>query len=881
MSSISSNAVRVSPESNFNQETANADKLDTEAKRELLARVGKQFKSVPATLIVDHILSIYQNTDFAIQREAFDQISKRFRSADTEKLIISSKPLNRKVYGVYQTKRKAVRGARPYETALISVEPLKASCSCPDFRKNSLGTCKHVATVLLQLYSNETARKSLGKLPEIDSALRWHPIRDLTGRGDFLGQVYWSNWKIQPELTSREIIKKWFHLEADGNLVLRNLYQSEPAKRLELVNALLLIEKGQRANSPDPALKVFLEEEKSLLEVIIKSQIEAKELKQHLKTLKLSLYPYQRDGVTRFFETGRLLLGDDMGLGKTAQSIAISHVLVSSKRVKKVLVVVPASLKGQWLREWQVFTDIPAEIVDGRPEERKAIYNKTKSGVLIVNYEQVLKDLEVLLEWKPDFMVLDEAQRIKNWETKTALTLKKFSPPYRLILTGTPLENRLEELSSIMDWLDPRALAPHWRLNCLHTIAVDGEKRIAGVKNLETVRSRIAPVFLRRLRQDVLGELPSRTDTRIPITLTPLQIEMHDDLARPILQLMNLRNRRPLTQMEFLQLMKLLNRQRMISNGVEQVEFDDRWPDLKNVINPKVEFLKGLSSPKLIELREIISQIVVEQGRKVVIFSQWRKMLKLAEWAVSGILTPARLRSAFFSGQESPKRRTENIVAFHDDPSMRILFATDAGGVGLNLQRAANCCINLELPWNPAVLEQRIGRIYRNGQKNPVDIFNLVADYGIESRVLGLVASKRALFTNLFDGSSNEVVFEESASFLEKIKEFVSEIPVGESVDLDDDYEGIDDRDVLDEQIDIIPEDLVLEPEKLDVSSLNNTDLKEPPIKTGFDLPSLLSQIKIERSKDGGITLSAPPSSAALLADLFEGFGKLLRDVRG
>ena len=224
----------------------------------------------------------------------------------------------------------------------------------------------------------------------------------------------------------------------------------------------------------------------------------------------------------------------------------------------------------------------------------------------------------------------------------------------------------------------------------------------------------------------------------------------------------------------------------------------------------------------------------------------------------------------------------ERGIAFHDDPSLRILFATDAGGVGLNLQRAANCCINLELPWNPAVLEQRIGRIYRNGQKSPVDIYNLVADYGIESRVLGLVASKRALFTNLFDGSSNEVLFEENASFLEKIKEFVSEIPVDESLDLDDDYEGSEDRDLLDEQIDIIPESEVEKPVIGDPNHhLNQTNQGGQASETGFDLPSLLSQIQIERQKDGGITLSAPPSSATLLADLFEGFGKLLRNVRG
>jgi SNF2 family DNA or RNA helicase len=122
-----------------------------------------------------------------------------------------------------------------------------------------------------------------------------------------------------------------------------------------------------------------------------------------------------------------------------------------------------------------------------------------------------------------------------------------------------------------------------------------------------------------------------------------------------------------------------------------------------------------LSCPKLLELRELIGQIVLDQERKVVVFSQWRRMFRLADWATRGVLARSNVRAAFFTGDEGQKRRTQNIVEFHDDPACRVLFATDAGGVGLNLQRAASACINIELPWNPAVLEQRIGRIYRLG----------------------------------------------------------------------------------------------------------------------------------------------------------------------
>src|SRR5204863_3028217 len=125
----------------------------------------------------------------------------------------------------------------------------------------------------------------------------------------------------------------------------------------------------------------------------------------------------------------------------------------------------------------------------------------------------------------------------------------------------------------------------------------------------------------------------------------------------------------------------------------------------------------------------------------------------------------ARSQSASFTQYQPHNRRTQNIVDFHDDPACRVLFASDAGGVGLNLQRAASACINIELPWNPAVLEQRIGRIYRIGQRLPIDVYNLVSEPGIESRIPDLVGSKRALFVGLFDGTTDEVTFERSGSF--------------------------------------------------------------------------------------------------------------------
>ncbi len=282
-------------------------------------------------------------------------------------------------------------------------------------------------------------------------------------------------------------------------------------------------------------------------------------------------------------------------------------------------------------------------------------------------------------------MILDEAQRIKNWETRTAAVVKQIEAPWRLVLTGTPMENRLDELASIMEWVDEHALEPRWRLTRWHAVRVDGQREVVGARNLTTLRERLAPAMLRRVRQDVLAQLPPPRDLQIRVPLTDAQQGFHAELDPPIAQLAARARNRPLTQPEFLRLMKLLTQQRMLCNALALHDFDAVWPTLDHGRAQRDALLPVLGSPKLLELRDRLVDLVVTQRRKVVIFSQWRRMLQLAAWVCEDVLAEAGVQSVFFSGQESPRRRAGNIVAFHDDPDVRVLFATDAGGVGLNL----------------------------------------------------------------------------------------------------------------------------------------------------------------------------------------------------
>ncbi|MQA31573.1 MAG: hypothetical protein GEU82_17355 [Luteitalea sp.] len=825
---------------------------ESETYQTLLARAHRRTGRVPPESIVRHVLSVTHGGDWPVQRDALDAVLRRCASAHTDEIQIVKRPRGR--LGLYATRRGGSR-ARPYRTLLRRTEPLDGSCECADFLRNSLGVCKHLVAVLEYVISKRR-RGDVDRESAVEPApLRWDPIRPLTGTGDWLARIRWVDGTPDPDLRRRL-------RPANGSGWTITVPGASP-QRLRLVSRLLAV---LRDGNDEPALHALLQEEHARLVRQIHTATRRKGLRHALQTLKQPLYPYQRDGVERFFMQGRLLLADDMGLGKTAQAIAACHALWHTGRVRRGLLVVPAALKPQWLREWQLFTDAPATVLDGTPDQRRAAFDACRRGFLLGNYEQLIRDLDVVREWTPDIVVLDEAQRIKNWATKTALTVKRLDPPYRLVLTGTPMENRLDELASIVEWVDDLALEPKWRLAAWHTTPVDGTTEIGGARNLDTLRTRLATCMVRRVRQEVLSQLPARTDAQIPIEMTAEQMDEHDALTMPIAQILGRAKRRPLTQAEFLRLMTLLTTQRIVANGLAQLRFAEIWPDLSRIQRPTESTLRGLASPKLLELRELIAQLAVAQGRKVVVFSQWRRMLTLAHWATRDQLAREHVRAAFFTGEEGQKRRTQNIVDFHDDPACRVLFATDAGGVGLNLQRAASACINIELPWNPAVLEQRIGRIYRLGQRRPIDVYNLVSQPGIESRIADVVGSKKALFTGLFDGTTDEVAFDRAGSFLSRIERMVA--PAGPRAAA----AAAPENDAVESEIDAM---VAAGDESRD--SPGAAAPVPAPIPSAAEIQRLVSALAVQRTANGGLLIVAPPETASTLAALFSGMAQLLQ----
>ena len=349
-----------------------------------------------------------------------------------------------------------------------------------------------------------------------------------------------------------------------------------------------------------------------------------------------------------------------------------------------------------------------------------------------MNYEQVLSDADdINTILKPDIVVLDEAQRIKNWQTKTARRVKSLRSPYAFVLTGTPIENRIDELYSIVQYLDPEILGPLFRFN-RDFYELDERGRPVDYKNLADLRERVQPLMLRRRKADVEKELPGRTIKNYFVPMAEEQKQRYEDYRMPAAQLIAQAQRRPLRQQEFERLQHLLACMRMIC-------------DTPAILDPTCRV-----SPKLEELEGILGDLLEEQDRKVIVFSEWERMLVM----VRELASEMGFETAWHTGSLPQDRRRAEINRFKHDPACRLFLSTDSGSVGLNLQ-AASAVINIDLPWNPAKLEQRIARAWRKNQTRSVSVINLVTEGSIEHSILHLLGQKQALADGLLDGEGD------------------------------------------------------------------------------------------------------------------------------
>ena len=596
---------------------------------------------------------------------------------------------------------------KTYRVALRGWEPGDSYCSCPDFRKNTLGVCKHVLCVQkrVQRRFSPAARRRAYEPKELAVHLRYgkelelrmivpngvdtavkgivRPVRDLavTDIRDLLGRVR------KLEVLGQDVI---IYPDAE-----------------EYINRRLMLDRL------------------SATVATIRSDPGRHPLRTEL--LRSELLPYQLDGVAFAVGAGRAILADDMGLGKTIQGIGAAELLAREAGISRVLIVCPASLKAQWRSEVQRFSHRDCQLVLGGAAERAGQYDNG-CFFTVCNYEQVLRDFLAIEKVRWDLVILDEGQRIKNWEAKTSRVIKALRSPFALVLSGTPLENRLEELYSVVEFIDDRRLGPAFRFFNRHRV-VDEKGFVLGYRNLSELRQRLQPILLRRTRASVMSDLPQRTTEIVRIAPTEEQVDLHGANLRVVSSIV----RKPyISEMDLLRLRKALLMCRMSANSTFLV---DKEPP-------------GHSS-KLETLDDLLGSLLAEEDRKLVLFSEWTTMLGLIEPLI-------RKRGAAYvrlDGSVPQKQRQQLVHTFQKDAQCRMFVTTNAGATGLNLQ-AANTVVNVDLPWNPAVLEQRIARAHRMGQKRPVQVYVLITEGTIEESLLTTLSAKHHLALAALDAES-------------------------------------------------------------------------------------------------------------------------------
>ena len=446
------------------------------------------------------------------------------------------------------------------------------------------------------------------------------------------------------------------------------------------------------------------------------------------RALKATLRPYQEDGLSwlKFIHDigSGGVLADDMGLGKTVQTIALLLAVKQEEKPMSALIVAPTSVVTNWERELARFSPTLSVALWHGSDRKDQIEAVKRAEVVITSYALLRRDEEFLSTLDLTYAILDEAQHIKNPMSATAAAAKRLRARRRLALTGTPIENRLSEIWSIFDYVSPGLLGPLDKFEQRFSRPIES----GDYKATQRLRATIHPFILRRTKQEVAKDLPEKIETDQICDLTGDQRAIYQQVAREVrAQVMGEVERVGLAKSQ-LQILAGLTKLR-------QAACDPRLLGLPRAFTDE-------DSGKLVALRELVQE-AVEGGHKVLVFSQFVKMLNLIEKAMK----EDGVTYEYLDG--STKDRFERVERFQTDPSCPVfLISLKAGGTGLNLT-AADTVIHFDPWWNPAVEQQATDRAHRIGQTKVVTAYRLVAAGTIEEKIQQLKGKKKELVASV------------------------------------------------------------------------------------------------------------------------------------
>ena len=628
-------------------------------------------------------------------------------------------------------------------------------CSCMDFKTSRLGTCKHIEAVK-RWFGGKRGVHVHRELPPYTSVyLSYRDERCVKIRiGSDNKEAY------------EQLAKDYF----DKNRVLKKAAYARIGSFLKQARQI-----SDTFRCYKDAIDFIIDiREKAKREKIVKTYDDEK----LDNLLKVNLYPYQKEGIRFAAKAGKAIIADEMGLGKTIQAIGTAELLRKEGLIGSVLILCPTSLKYQWRSEIKKFTDAEVFVIEGSHLKRKEAYNRPEP-YKIISYNSAANDIKILGSLQTDMLIMDEVQRLKNWNTQISRAARKIESDYSVILSGTPLENKLDELYSIVEFVDNFRLAPYYLFKDKHIIT-DETGKVLGYKNLNDIGKKLSDILIRRRKKDVKLQMPERSDKNLFIPMTNEQMEMHQEWQNQVrILVLKWRRMHFLSDKDRKRLLLFLSQMRMVC-------------DSSYILDQKTRY-----DTKVDECVNIISDIISEEGEKVVVFSQWERMTRL----IAKELEKKEIGFEYLHGGVPSEKRKNLVDNFMNEPSSRVFLSTDAGSTGLNLQSAATI-INIDLPWNPAVLEQRIGRIYRLGQQNNIQVINLVTPDSIEQEMLSKLRFKTSMFEGVLDDGEDSVFITDDkfSKMMETVSGMVEEDEETEKVKKVKDTDTVNDSEGLPEK---------------------------------------------------------------------------------
>ena len=448
------------------------------------------------------------------------------------------------------------------------------------------------------------------------------------------------------------------------------------------------------------------------------------------RSLKATLREYQAQGLSwlcflREYQLGGIL-ADDMGLGKTIQTLAF---LLREKELGRgkngSLIICPTSLVGNWLNEATKFAPTLNVVVSHGSKRAQVLEQLSEADIIVTTYPLMVRDQEYYFERHFDHLILDEAQLIKNAQAKVTQVVKDLRADFKLCLSGTPLENHLGELKSLMDFCLPGLLGQQKFFGQTYRTPIEKHGDLDAAQGL---KQKIAPFILRRTKEQVASELPPKTEIDQVLELEKDQRNLYESIR--------------LTMEKKLRAIFAKK-----GAGNSQIEFLDALLKLRQSCCDarlvKLDHANSVTtSAKLDWLRDNLPEMI-EEGRKVIIFSQFTSMLDLIELELKSL----KLDYSLLTGQT--QKRQEQIDAFQEGEVPVFLISLKAGGTGLNLT-AADTVIHYDPWWNPAIERQATDRAYRIGQDKPVFVYKLITQGTVEEKIQLMQQHKQSLADSLF-----------------------------------------------------------------------------------------------------------------------------------